>query len=366
MNKFKPKSFHLQWHMTERCNLRCKHCYQDPAFLKEEVTFQALVDILEDFISQIKKWKLPKEVVRISLTGGEPLIRKDFFDFLEKCYQNRSFFQYGILTNGTFLDEKNIKKLKDLEVDYVQISLEGMEEINDYIRGKGVFKKAIKAVKLLKNAGINTNFSITVSKVNLKEVPEVINLSRELEVGLGIRRCIPLGSGKKMKKFLLEPKEVRALWHYILKAKQNFWRPIGLGCEDGMLLQDFPQYQAGSCSAGYMSFSVLPNGDVYPCRRLPLFSGNLLKQSFEDIYYNSKALQKIRNQNNINNICFSCSYYEKCRGGAKCMSFSYFKDASAPDPQCWRLFEILSEPGIRWKKSFQKRKEKLDFRWIKN
>ena len=78
MVEFKPRSFHLQWHITERCNLRCRHCYQDPAFLKEEVGTKELIKILEDFIGQIKAWNLPKETVRISLTGGEPFVRKDF------------------------------------------------------------------------------------------------------------------------------------------------------------------------------------------------------------------------------------------------------------------------------------------------
>lgn len=366
MKKFKPKSFHLQWHITERCNLRCKHCYQDSLRLKEELGTQELFDILEVFIAQIRKWEIPSEFVRISITGGEPLVRRDFFDLLKKCYQNRSFFRYGILTNGTLLNKENVEKLKKLKVNYIQISLEGMEKINDYIRGEGVFKKIINAVKLLKNAEMELNFSMTVTKLNLKEVPKIINLSKELGVGLGIRRLVPWGRGKQLKSLILEPGEIRALWHYIFEAKQNFYHRIGLGCEDGILVQDFPGYQTTGCSAGYLSFTVLPNGDVYPCRRLPLFCGNLLKKSFEYIYYNSETLKKLRNQNNINDVCFLCPFYDRCQGGAKCVSFAYFKDFSSPDPQCWRLFEKLPEPELKWKNNWQKRKEKLNPRWIKS
>jgi radical SAM protein with 4Fe4S-binding SPASM domain len=364
MEKFKPKSFHLQWHITERCNLKCKHCYQDPVFLKKEINTRSSVNILKDFIKQIKEWEIPKQRVKISLTGGEPFVRKDFFNILEECYKNRDVFQYGILTNGTFLDKEKIKKIEQLGVSYVQISLEGMEKINDYIRGKGVFKKVIKSIELLKKTKIDLNFAITVTRLNLKEVPKIINLAKELEIGLGIRRCVSCGSGKKIEKFFLKPEEIKLLWHYVLKVKQNFWNQIGLGCEDDILIQDFPQYQAGSCSAGYVSFTVLPNADVYPCRRLPLFCGNLLKQSFKDVYYNSDILKKLRNKNNINDVCFSCSFFEKCHGGAKCVSFGHFQDFTAPDPQCWRLFKKLPDQKIKWENNSEKREEKLDFRWI--
>ena len=364
MIKFKPKSFHFQWHITERCNLRCKHCYQDPSFLKQEVSTKELFRVLEDFIRQIKAWDLPKERVRISFTGGEPFIRKDFFALLEKCHQNRSKFRYGILTNGTLLDKTVIKRLKKLKVDYVQISLEGTEKINDSIRGRGVFKKAIRAMKLLKDNDMATNFSMTVSRVNLKEVPKVVNLSKKLGVSLGIRRCVPCGSGRELKDSLLTPKEVSSLWHYILKTRQTLSSQIGLGREDGMLVQDVPGYRSGDCSAGYISFGVLPNGDVYPCRRLPIWSGNLLKQSFRAIYYNSKPLQRLRNMNNINDVCYNCPHFEKCHGGAKCIAFSYFGEASSPDPQCWRLFEELPNSKLKWRNSGRKKKEILSSRYI--
>ena len=365
MIKFNPRSFHLQWHITERCNLRCRHCYQDPDFLKKEIGIQELVKILEDFIKQIKVWGLSREAVRISLTGGEPFVRKDFFELLKKCYENRSKFQYGILTNGTLLDTETAKKLKKLKVDYVQVSLEGTEKVNDRIRGKGVFKKAVKAVRLLKKEGINVNLSMTVSKINLKEVPKVVGLSKKLEVSLGIRRYVPCGNKKAMEKFLLKPAQVRKLWHYILEKKQTFWPQISLGCEDGMLVQDFLRYRADNCSAGYLSFTVLPNGDVYPCRRLPILSGNLLKQSFKNIYYESKVFKKLRNPNNINDVCYSCPYYEKCYGGAKCMAFGYFKEVSSPDPQCWRLFRELPDANLKWRNSSQDRRKELSSRWVK-
>lgn len=362
MKDLKPKSIHLQWHITERCNLRCKHCYQDPNLLKKELDTSNLLKILDNFIKQIKEWNLPKESIRISITGGEPLIRSDFFYLIEKLYENKSLFNYGILSNGVFLDKKNVKKLKKLGISYVQISLEGMEKINDSIRGKGVFKKIIKAVNLLKEFDIFLNFSMTITKANLKDVPDVIGLSKDVGIPLAIRRCIPCGSGKQMENLVLEPKELRMLWHYILKVRNNFWKPINFGCEDDMLVQDFPEYSTHGCSSGYDSFTVLPNGDVYPCRRLPIFAGNLLKQSFKEIYH-SKVFKELRNENNINTACYSCAFYEKCHGGAKCLSFGHFKDFTAPDPHCWRLFEKIPDSKLKWER-ISLRQEKINYKWV--
>lgn len=361
---FKPKSFHLQWHITERCNLHCKHCYTDPTLLKDELAFRDLIKILEQYLEQIKIWRLPKRDVRISFTGGEPFIRKDFFGLLEKCYESRDITRCGILTNGMFLTQNIINRLKDLKIDYIQVSLEGAEKTNDYIRGKGTFKKIIKAIRLLKKEGIATGISMTVSKINIQDVPAIVNLSENLKVDFfGIRRLVPFGRGKEMKKSILTPGEVRKLFLYVLKIKRDFKNHIGLGCEDGILAQEMHYFPVG-CSAGYTSFTVLPNGDVYPCRRLPLLSGNLLKQSFGDIYYNSKQLQGLRNLNNINDTCRACPYFNECHGGAKCINHSYFGNPFAPSPQCWRLFEELPNPGLKWKIGKKKREEKLDQKWI--
>jgi len=362
--RFKPKSFHLQWHITERCNLHCQHCYYDPEFLKNELEFSDLVKILEKFIKQVKIWQLPRETVRISLTGGEPFVRKEFFELLQKCYENQNLFFYGILTNGILLNRENIKKIKDLKISYVQVSLEGMEKINDSIRGKGTFNKIIKALILLKKEKIPVSISMTVSKVNVTEVPKVIKLAKELGMAVGIRRLVPIGRGRKIEKLLLSPKEVEGLYSNVLEMKEKYWNQISLGCEDGVLAQN-PRYFPEGCSAGYGSFTVLSNGDVYPCRRLPIYAGNLLKESFSKVYYDSKPLQRLRNLNNVNNICRHCPFFLECHGGAKCIAYAYFGSPFSPDPQCWRLFKKLPSKDLKWENINQK-EEKLDSKWVVN
>ena len=347
--KYKPQSFHLQWHITERCNLKCKHCYFDEKFLKNELSLNQLFTVFDDYIRLLKKWEFPCEASRISITGGEPLVRDDFFEFLEKCHKNKEKSRYGILTNGILLDDEKIFKFKKLKIDYVQVSLEGMEKNNDEIRGKETFKKIVKAIKLLVKDKISTSISVTVTKQNLRDIPLLIKLAKDLKVNsLGLRRFIPIGRGEQIKKLMLSPPETKELYLYILETNQKLADKrsklrLNIGCEDGILAQE--GYNSNTCVAGYSSLTILPNGDVYPCRRLPIYVGNVLKQTLEEIFYKSSELIKLRNPENINIYCKNCPFFDKCKGGAKCVSYGYWKDSYIegpqflPDPQCWKLFK---------------------------
>lgn len=177
----------------------------------------------------------------------------------------------------------------------------------------------------------------------------MIELARRLKVnGLGLRRFIPIGRGEKMRRLMLSSQETKRLYLSLLKTNkelinQKSRMSIGVGCEDGILAQE--GYKVNACVAGYSSLTILPNGDVYPCRRLPIYVGNVLKQSLEEIFYKSEELRKLRNPKNINTRCQNCIYFNECQGGAKCVSYGYWKDTYLedpqflPDPQCWRLFK---------------------------
>jgi len=98
------------------------------------------------------------------------------------------------------------------------------------------------------------------------------------------------------------------------------------------------------CNAGETLSAVMPNGDVLTCRRLPLVVGNLMKQSFFEIWYGNEILWEMRDRNKINFICRKCEYFEKCMGGARCVTYEYCGDQFAPDPQCWKAFKELPSP----------------------
>ena len=167
---------------------------------------------------------------------------------------------------------------------------------------------------------------------------------------LGIRRIVPWGSGEQLKDFVLEPKELRALYKEIEEInkeiiEKGYGLRLGGGCENAIFNDEIS-------SQGLMTFNncgvadgriivILPNGDVLPCRRLPIKIGNLYEKSLEEIYYNP-LYESWRNKEDINKDCLSCQNYNNCFGGAKCVTYA-MTGKTAPDVQCWKLYNSLEE-----------------------
>lgn len=349
-NLFKLKSLTLQWHITERCNWRCKHCYQE-SYTTPEMNLEMLGKVLNQYVDLVKKWQIPKNHATINITGGEPMIREDFFQFLGKIYKLSGYFRLGILSNGSFLTKENVKILKLLGVSSFQVSLEGMEKTNDEIRGRGSFKKILKAIEILVWAGIPAKVSVSLSKKNRPEMKKLAETLAPLGVEtIGARRIVPWGSGVRFKDEILEPHELRKLYKELEEInktmiKNNYKLRVGGGCENGIFNDEIS-------AAGLMTFRycgvvdgriivLLPNGDVLPCRRLPVKIGNLYEKSLEEIYY-SPLYEDWRNKNDLTKECRLCSNFENCFGGAKCVTYA-MTGKTAPDIQCWKLFNNLEE-----------------------
>ena len=168
--------FYIQWHITERCNLRCSHCYQEEYNEKSELSLLDLYKIADQITMALKKWKMKG---RIALTGGEPFLKGELFPLMEYLEQNENTWRIGILTNGIIIDKKIVDKLKTFKkLYYIQISLDGAKEkTNDFIRGKGSFKKAINSFRLLNDNGIKTRLMYTVHKKNIQDVSSLMDLA---------------------------------------------------------------------------------------------------------------------------------------------------------------------------------------------
>ena len=122
MKTFQLTSLVLQWHITERCNWRCKHCYQEN-YETPEMNIGQMEKVIVQYVALVKKWKLPKHRARIQITGGEPFLREDFFLFLEEIKKYSDYFNWGIMSNGSLLTEDIVKRLKVLGIDFFQVSL---------------------------------------------------------------------------------------------------------------------------------------------------------------------------------------------------------------------------------------------------
>jgi radical SAM protein with 4Fe4S-binding SPASM domain len=340
--KYIPRGLLFQWHLTERCNLRCSHCYQDD-YSGKELGFEDLLEVLGQFEDLLALWRSKERQFpvrgHITVTGGEPFVRRDFMDLLEVFSANKKHYSFAILTNGTYIDAAMARRLRELGPSFVQVSIEGTQTTHDKIRGQDNFERTVSALKHLVRERVRTLISFTAHRDNFREFTEIARLGQRLRVArVWADRLIPWGTGSALKEQVLTPEETREFFEIMKKARTKAARSWFGRTEIAMhralqfLVGDGKPYH---CTAGDTLITVQPNGDLYPCRRMPIRVGNLLERPLVELYYQSDLLLALRNRQNISDGCQECSYSRVCCGGLKCLSYAVTGDPFKADPGCW-------------------------------
>ena len=326
------KRFVLQWHLSENCNLKCLHCYQE-SHIPIQLKYNQLVEIYNQFKDLLKKKKMKGH---INITGGEPICNPHLFKILDLIKKDENLISFSILTNGTLIDENIAKKIKSYNPYYVQVSLEGGRKTNDYIRGKGTYDKIAMGITNLRKQDIFTSISFTATKINYKEFPKVVKFARRYDVNnVWSDRYIPLGDLED-KDLVLSQEETREYLQIMrdernkLKKKKNNNTSISMyRALQFQMNNDF----AYGCTAGDTLLTVMENGDLVPCRRLPIVVGNLFEKTMIVLYEKSKLLKELR-EKKIPDDCCECEYSETCHGGLKCLTYAIYKDLNHKDIGC--------------------------------
>jgi radical SAM protein with 4Fe4S-binding SPASM domain len=337
-----PPSLLLQWHITNRCNLRCTHCYQE-TYQGEELDLPELLQILEQYEILLQKWRRSRPGRRIkghiTVTGGEPFVHRNFPELLHEFALRRASFSFGILTNGVLIKEDTAAFLAEVAPAFVQVSIDGPREVHDRIRGHGHFDQAVEGLQHMIGAGIRTFISFTAHRGNFHQFPEVARLGHKLGVSrVWTDRMIPSGAGKTLDDQPMTPAETREYCALIQRARDEVGRKWGNRTEIAAhrALQFLTANDhAYHCTAGDSLITVMPNGDVYPCRRMPLKVGNVFQTSLLGIYATSPLLRALRDPANNAPECGACTFHNQCRGGLKCLSFAVYGDPFQADPGCW-------------------------------
>lgn len=341
--------FYFQWHITDKCNLRCKHCYQESFRDKNEMSIEELKEVADKLFNALKKWN---KKGRIAITGGEPLLSPKLFPLIKYLENNDEVKKIAILTNGTLINEETIKNIKEMnKLHFIQISLDGASsETHDHIRGKGSFQKALNAIRLLTTSGVTVRIMFTITKENVNDISQLIELAIAEDVdGLTFERFIPIGIEKGLNDMLLSSEELRDVYQSIsdradlecekgskltiLKLRTLFACLDKDGKRDGSDIP-FKKQLGAMCSIGIDSLCFLPDGTVLPCRRLNIPIGNLRTDSIFKIWYTSDLLWKIRDKRNIQGKCNNCELIPRC-SGCRAMAYAVTGNYLAEDPQCW-------------------------------
>lgn len=341
--------FLVVWNFTNACNLRCKHCYQradKPT--PDELTKQEAMDAVDEMADA--------GVAYIAFSGGEPLVRKDFFQVTRKAKERE--MGVAIATNGTLLTEDKLKKLEELDCQYIQISLDGLRDTHNRMRGFNAYERTIEGIENAVNSDITVGIAMTVTKDNLHEVDDVIDLTEELGADIFMHyNFIPTGRGEDMMALDIFPREREELLAMLasesrkrkinlLSTAPQYGRVAAKGgivsathfdtvgqdekAQEGVkFLADF----IGGCGCGRLYWALQPNGDLTPCVFFPVTLGNIRHDSFLDVWLNSPVLEKIRNRERYAENCSSCSSRNIC-GGCRARAYAYYGDVTGADPGC--------------------------------
>ncbi len=331
------EQFHFQWHITNLCNLRCHHCYQEDFSKRNDLDEIGLKKISDNILSTLKEWG---KTACIHLTGGEPLLKGELFPLLGHLDVKPIVEELGIITNGLLFDREVVKRLSAFsKLKKIKISLDGASaELNDSIRSQGSFEKVMKNLSFIKKEGrFELIFMFTVMRRNFKSLLSLLELCQNLDVdGLIIERFIPWGRGREIMEEVLDQDR----WKEMVETLFDFFS-MGMENNDAFPYQAFQvsfnrgeqDLSGAPCVIGVDGLCIMPEGSVLPCRRLPITIGNLLEDSLKTIWEKSEILEKLRKKENLKGKCGRCMIKDcrGCRSLALCLTGDYLEE----DPHCW-------------------------------
>jgi len=346
MSLSRPYDFLIQWHLTERCNLKCKHCYQEGRKL-QELSREQIFAVIDEIAEMLQAWRQNYDLEfqpSFNVTGGEPFLRPDFFAILEQM--TGIGFEIYVLSNGTIITAERARRLKELQVNGVQVSLEGPREIHDAIRGPGSFAASLQGIRTLMATGLQVSLNATLSRVNAGYFRDLVVVARSLGVPrLGFSRLVPSGQGRTMLDQMLSTAQVKELYEEVLSLKVD---GLTITTGDPMAAQmrvpapveiDPEPFPCGGCSAGVAGLTILADGAVVPCRRLHLPLGKVGRDSLREIWATAPILEALRDKSRYAGKCGACAHWADCRG-CRAIAYEYARsqghpDFLAPDPQCF-------------------------------
>lgn len=333
------------WNITNRCNLRCVHCYASANSDFNELTTEQCFQIVDS----LAEFKVPL----ILFSGGEPLLRKDLFEIAE--YAKKKGLKSVLSTNGTLIDRDMAENLRVFE--YVGVSLDGIATTNDRFRGvEGAFEKAFNGL-LKASEVVLSGIRFTVSKYNYNDVLPIIKLAREHEIP---RFCLYhlVPSGRAEFKDDITNEERRALIDNLLREAEKEGMEImtvdnpadgiytylklkELDKEKAEMAIDFLRFRGGD-SSGIRLACIDHQGNVHPNQFWWDYTiGNVLEKPFGQIWTSEdELLKKLRERTKyLQGKCGRCRYKKIC-GGFRVRAYRY-GDLWGADPSCYLTEEEI-------------------------
>lgn len=344
----------VAWNYTRTCNLKCKHCYAH----SESKIYEGELNTEEAkrFIDDLADFRVPV----ILFSGGEPLIREDFFELA--AYAREKGIRATLSTNGTLITAEIAKKIKEHGIGYVGISIDGMRKVNDEFRGvSGAFDRAIEGIRHCRTIGQRVGLRFTINRANMNDIDAVFDLMEEEDIDrICFYHLVYSGRGEAIINDDLTHDETRAVVDKIAEKVLDFDRR-GLKKEillvdnhaDGPYLylkyKDIDPERAAtiwkllSINGGNRSgiaFAEVDNlGNVHPDQFTQHHNlGNVKERSFKEIWTDESnpLLAGLKDRKKLlSPTCQSCSWLSICNGNFRARGEAVSGDFWGFDPACY-------------------------------
>lgn len=345
------------WNITRRCNLKCRHCYsesEDRSYAGE-FSPDEVVKVLDELV----RFRVPV----LLFSGGEPLIRPDILNLIKKSRERG--LRPVVSTNGTLIDRKKARGLREAGVAYVGVSLDGLEEKNDFFRKvPGAYRRGLAGIKNCQEEGVKTGLRFTITRYNREEIPGIFDLV-EAE---GIERVcfyhlVYSGRGSEIKEASLSAEESRSTIDTIISRTEDLYRrgknvevlTVDNHCDGPYLylkagerdperarkILELLRINGGNRS-GIAIAGIDSTGEVYPDQFWRNHSlGNVRGKSFSEIWEgkDDSLLKRLREKpRRIKGKCAACRFLDICNGNFRARAEAVYRDAWESDPACY-LYE---------------------------
>jgi len=316
------------WNLTGRCNLNCRHCYQSsvPCHNDSEMSLPEKLDLIDQFGRAY--------VAMVAFAGGEPTLSPDLEPALQRCQKYQ--MHTTLATNGISLTPQRCRRLADLGLRYVEVSLDSIHpQKHDHFRGApGAWRKAVEGIRnVIRTEGLRAGIAMCVRRDNLNEVEPMIRFAIDLGVSCFAHfNFIPVGRGAEIAQQDISPEQREELLQLLRRWMES--RQIGIistapqfgrvclmhAGTDGLISCSHAGNAAGTrarivasylggCGAGRTYACVQPNGDVTPCVYMPgRIMGNVRRKPFSDIFQQSPWWLLLGDRDARDGHCGHCQY----------------------------------------------------------